>query len=229
MVEQWPAVEPETKEDITRIIAETEKLISGAMDDEKKRELTERLAKDIANYFEKQGATEHKEWEQKLRQIVSENKSLIVRKEYPKTVFDLAKNKDRLKIKFSETAHGGEEYPNAAIMGGDLAGLRTPFTRGFGKVETGAVVMIIGFAPGEHLSVKQLPRDRYLHYRGRERSNVRMVEGDVPFEDIKFIMLRLPRRLVPEPMMTDDELDSETPYISRLFTFEKEEKIRAAA
>jgi len=55
-----------------------------------------------------------------------------------------------------------------------------------------------------------------------------MVEGTVAPTQIKCILFRIPRSYFPENLMTEDEQESSTPYITRLYRFaEKKDRLMA--
>lgn len=161
---------------------------------------------------------------QVMRDYASQYPNLIVRREDPQRLLSIIASKGALEIRFDTDAHGGRAYPNAGVLGGDAGGLRVPYQRGFGRLRSeengaGCVVTVVGFEQSDSVTARSLPADEYLHYNNpTERPYVRMVEGTVSFESIKFVILLIPRSYFPEEMMTDSELNQDTPYISRLFT-----------
>lgn len=196
-------------EEIERIILE------GKRKDEKEKEA-------YYAYFKKQleqlGAVEYEQWQEKLQEMEDRDKELIVRREDPQKLFDALFLKSDLQIRPS-TEHGIQ--PNAAMLGSDLSGLRVALAGGFGKVGKGSVVVTAGFTPSENFNVKNIPDDEFINFQGKDRRLAKMVDGKIPFEDIKFVLLRMPADFFPEDKMTDDELERESAHIQRMFVFEK--------
>lgn len=172
-------------------------------------------------YFEENGAVEYDEWQSKLGEIARKNGKIIVRRENPETFLTVFKNKKNLPIAFS-AEHG--KQPNSALLGNDLAGLRLALAGGFGKIGKGSVAITVGFEPSENLSIKDVPDGKFTNFSGSERSLVKIVQGDVPFEKMKFFLLRMPYGLFPESEMTEDELEKEPASIQRIFIPEKYQK-----
>jgi hypothetical protein len=175
--------------------------------------------------------------EEMIQILARKNPGMIVRRETPKPLLNVLSKGERLQIRFDPEAHGKKAYPNAGVLGDDGFGLKIPFQRGFGKIDEteggqGKTVCIVGFMPGEGIRSKTIPRDEYPHYpNGRERGLIRMVEGEVPSEDIRFILLRIPRSHVPDDFLTDREEELDKQFISRVFVFNEfleKEKTEAA-
>jgi len=173
------------------------------------------------DYFLQNGAKEYAEWGTKLSEITRLESDLLVRRESPDKIASLVKNHEKLSIEFSK--YGVE--PNAAMLGNDLAGLRIALAGGFGKVGKGSVAFTVGFKGTSNLNVESLPKDEYTHFQGQERILTKMVNGEVPFEDVRFILMRMPKSFFPEKYMTDEEQDNENAkHIQRMFVFEQKKK-----
>lgn len=192
----------------------------------------QRLSGTLTEFLEKNGAHKFEAWQDKMREIVQANPSLLIRRENPEPLLSAIANEDPLKIEFSaHDAHAEEAYPNAAELGTDLEGLKIPATAGFGSLGGGAVIFMIGFKPGKDMKIDHLPKDKFGHYQGPDRARVRMVSGEVPFENIRFVLCRFPYHLFPKDEMTDQEIGlagdedgparkkKPLPPITRLYSF----------
>lgn len=185
------------------------------------------LHKIISEFFKNAGAKEYLDGgsgeinlQKELQQIARENPSLIIRRQKPELLIKTITEKTPLEISFDPEKHAGKPYPNAAILGSDLSGLITPYTQGFGNFDkgAGALVFIAGIKQGDKLNSTALSAGEFGHYNGEKRSKIRKVYGSVPYEDIKFIIYRIPKKLFPESEMTDWELEHpEILHIKRLY------------
>lgn len=170
--------------------------------------------------------------EEAIQRLARMHPGMIVRRESPKMLMNALSKGEDLEIHFDPNAHAGKAYPNAGVLGDDAFGLRIPFQRGFGKIDEaeggkGKTVCIVGFVPGKDIQSKPIPRDAYPHYReGRERTLIRMVEGDVPAEDIRFVLFRIPASHVPDDFLTHREQELEQKFISRVFVLNEVEDIK---
>jgi len=174
----------------------------------------------IEDFFKKNKMQEYAEWSDKMYALARENPSMMIRREDPTALVEsFQKNKD-LEIEFMDKGEISEPYPNAADLGSDLIGIKIAAIGGFGKVKNGAVVFMEGFIPSDDLEISRLPNDKFANFSGSERFHTKMVRGKIDKKNLKFVLLRLPRKIFPESMMTENELDSEQPHISRLFVRE---------
>lgn len=187
---------------------------------------SERLVGEIEDFFSEHGGEEHTASEA-LQFIAMENPSLILRREDPRELINALSHKRALHILFQR---GDKPYPNAASAGFNLEGIEIPYTRGFGKIQEGAVVFITGFTPGKTLRVEGLSENpgELSRFKGRTRTLIRSVSGDVPLPNLKFVILRMPRHYFPEDKLTEEEIEQEPFYINRVFTFPDKEERKAA-
>ncbi len=169
-----------------------------------------------------------KDWNGEMQNIARIHPNLLVRRERPRVVLDALLSQGHLEITQDDQKHGGKMYPNAGVIGADGYGLRIPYQRGFGGIEAeeggrGKIVSILGFLPNASMEVIPLSDDvSYAHYDKdpKERSMVRMVKGNVPVSDIRFLLVRFPRKHVPEEFLTEQELEYEDQkFVNRLFVF----------
>ncbi len=184
---------------------------------------TEKLLQEMDSYFAKYGGIKEEEFGSYIHRISALFPKMIVRRENPDELFNALETNDSVKIRFREDAHGGVAYPNAAEIGWDGSGLRIPYQWGFGKVGEGKVVMVIGFTPNANEVLNApIPPNSYPGYTDpMVRGKLRMIEGDIDMKnDLKFAIVRFPRKFFPESEMTDKELDQEEVFhISRVYSF----------
>ncbi|MDD5464153.1 MAG: hypothetical protein PHP62_03315 [Candidatus Moranbacteria bacterium] len=169
------------------------------------------------DYFLENGAKEYIEWGVKLGEISKAETGILVRRESPDKVANMVKKHESLSIKFS--TYGVQ--PNAAVLGDDLSGLRIALAGGFGKVGKGSVVFTLGFKSSPSMQITNLPNGEYLQFQGKERMLTKMIAGEVPFENIRFILMRMPKSFFPEKYLTESESEREdTKHIQRMYVFE---------
>ncbi len=208
--------------------------------DSKKRDFEERFVTNWERFAKKiseLGGRLEEDSSVGMQRLAQQDPGMIVRRESPKSFIDALENEKPLPIRFDPEAHGGDPYPNAGVLGDDGFGLRIPFQRGFGGVSSeeggkGKIISIIGFVPGASIHAVPMPLAMYPHYKqGKERSMIRMVEGEVLPEDVRFFMVRIPRIHVPDSFLTEAEAAAEEeneekrfPFISRLFVFNEKKE-----
>ena len=197
--------------------AEKKALAENSDEEKSKKELLEF----IENFFAQNGLKEYDKWSEKMFEIGRENPSLLVRREDPYSLLKLVNDKQSFQFKFKKEGLYEKSYPNAAMLGDDLSGLKIASVAGFGKIGEGAIVFIAGFLKGSEIKVSDLPNGKFLNYSGRERKNAKILEGKINPSDLKFILMRMPKKIFPKTMMTDKEENSEQTHISRLFVVEK--------
>jgi len=177
----------------------------------------------LVNFFSENGYFLANDFSHSMQEIASLHPDLVVRRESPERVIEAVGSHTSFDVQFDPEAHGGMDYPNAGILGGDARGLRIPYRRGFARVENeetaGSIIAVVGIIPElSLLKTQSLPADTYTHYKEpKERDLIRMVTGTVPIESVLFINILIPYKFFPEDMMTDHELDNESPYITRMF------------
>lgn len=195
---------------------EIEKKLKANRKDEFSKQLHYDLFKDN---FEKNGAVESLNWQKKLEEIARSGK-IIVRRENFEKILNVLEKKQSLQIHSSEDRG---KQPNAAILGNDLSGLKIALAGGFESIGDGSVVVTVGFKPSENLMLQDLPASQFVNFQGGERHLTKIVEGEVPFKDIKFLLLRMPRDFFPEEEMTNFELEKKPAHIQRMYLIEDQE------
>lgn len=183
--------------------------------DESEKEKYYNLLREL---FEKNGAVEYENWQAKIREISREG-NIIVRREAADMVEKILENKEKINLSFSR---GQEPYPNSALLESDLEGLQIALAGGRGKVGKGSAVFTFGFKPANETKVSDLPKNKFPQFEGHKRIITKITEGNVPFENIKFILLRMPRSFFPENCLTEEETEKEAHHIQRIYIFENE-------
>lgn len=117
----------------------------------------------------------------------------------------------------------GEPYANAAEFGPAGEGMKNAILEGHAG---DAVVTVVGFDRG-NVSVKPVPQEKLLAKRGLDRRYVRAVSGTVPQESIRFVVVRVPKKIFPENELT--EADEERAFVLRGFGFPKKAREKRAA
>ena len=202
------------KKSLIEMAEEIEKMMLAGKKNEREKKLYYDLFK---SYFEENGAVEYAEWQKKLKEMGSDT---IVRRENPKEVLNVLENGQPLHI--DNSADYGK-YPNAAILGNDLTGLKIALAGGFEKIGEGSVAITVGFKPSGNLIIEDLPNGEFTNFKGNERRLTKIAEGDIPLEDIKFFLLRMPHDFFPEEEMTDFELEKSPAHIQRMYVLKNQE------
>lgn len=101
------------------------------------------------------------------------------------------------------------ESGNAAVDTPE--GVSTAMTEGVSGAE---IAFLYGFSD-EHVETQPITlQEGDLRGKARERI-VRTVSGTVPFEDVRYIVLRIPKDLFPHDLLNESEADSENPFVFR--------------
>ncbi|MCX6763963.1 MAG: hypothetical protein NTZ97_04550 [Candidatus Moranbacteria bacterium] len=195
-------------------------LLANSADNKSKEE----LLKTVEDLFKNTGAMEFDDWSKEMYEISKENPSLIVRREKPENLNEALNKKENLEIELGNRKGNLDFYPNASLLDQDLSGLKIATKEGFGKVGEGSVVFVVGFNPDKKLEIHNPTKDFKSNLKPQEVAKIRMVEGNVPFDKIKFVFVRIPRKFFPESRMTEEEMEQESPFIFRLFALREKEK-----
>ena len=196
---------PPKKKSVIEIAEEIEKIMIAGKKDEQEKKLYYDIFK---NYFENEM---NLSTSSKFEEMGSDT---IVRRENPREVLNVLENGKPLHINIS--VDRGKQ-PNAAILGNDMMGLKIALAGGFEKIGEGSVAITVGFEPSENLTLEDLPAGEFANFRGEDRRLTKIAEGDVPLENIKFFLLRMPHDFFPEGEMTDFELEKNPAHIQRMY------------
>lgn len=199
------------EDDIFARADEIERII---MADRNREQDKERYYEMFRDFFIANGAVEKKFWNDELHMIAHGNGNILVRRDNPENVMELLEGGKDFAVHASQYG----EQPNAALLGNDLHGLRIALAGGFGKVGRGSVAFTVGFNPSEGMQVADVPQTGYDHFEGLDRKLIKVVSGKTPRENVKFVLMRMPRSFFPEKYMTDSEIDHEdVGYIQRMY------------
>lgn len=112
-------------------------------------------------------------------------------------------------------------YANAVIA--DPEGIRLAFAEGQAsgplRVAMGFGKSLVGFRTNsEHIKVSRVDFSEDDQRDVAKRDYLcRHVEGEIEKSDIRGVVMRIPRTVMPDSLLTDDELDGEGPFIFRAF------------
>lgn len=163
-------------------------------------------------------------------------KNYLVRREDPKKIAYLVGKNQPIKVSLDKEINN--EYGNCVSWNYSQGsrGISTAILEGHGELN--GLVTIIGFEPNNNATINH-NISKNPGQAGTDRALVRAMEGDIRFEDIKFIILRAPAINFPEDEMSDQEkeafddfIDNESqnkpkksiPQIFRGFTFNQEKR-----
>lgn len=135
--------------------------------------------------------------------------ALLVRQErLDNVVALLVENESRTLL---PEAEGGKRYANAAAFGSDGDGAEIAFSEG--SATKYGITALIGFDP-HGLHVEEMPPSECDL---RDRTLCRSVSGTLASDKVKYLVIRVPRRLFPQEYLTlkEAEVESETGYIFR--------------
>lgn len=197
-------------------------------DPEGETEAKERYFAKIREFFEGAGWEMEEDLQAGLTKAAG-RQTIVIRRESPQRVVESIQDHKALEISFGQPGQPDqkrEPFANAAILeGGDYSGLKIPYADGFSKIGAGSTIFVAGFeAKSSRLNVSMIPSDKYQEkYQGRDRHLVRMVNGTVPPESVKFVIVRFAARVFPEGQMTAQEQErieddpQRTHFITRIF------------
>ncbi len=129
--------------------------------------------------------------------------SYIVRRENPSSVMHSIQTRSPLIITPID-APTKTRYSNCAVWNGTLPGFDNAINEG--QTDVDGVVTTIGFHESPGMDLKALP-EAQIEIGGLKRENVRSFSGELPFEELCFIHIRVPIEAVPEELMTGEEKD----------------------
>ncbi|PID83553.1 hypothetical protein CSB11_00605 [Candidatus Campbellbacteria bacterium] len=145
------------------------------------------VVEDIEKFMLENG-TEKMDYDDVVDSILNKP-SMLVRREIPERIFDLISGKkDHLEIKQNDDHHTGK-YLNSAVLGRNAEGLSIPLQAGFGHLNNGEVIFIVGFKNGQNIQAHSYDPQQFAHY-GESLKNMCAVEGQYQTGDIEFIMMR---------------------------------------
>ncbi len=136
-----------------------------------------------------------------------QGENLFVRREDPQVVAKAFS--DELPIEI-HNKQGTEPYPNAVEWNYQYGthGLENAFLEG--RTQLNGIVTVIGFKQ-QHVKKTEVNKiaSSVVQPGGKvvDRSHVVSIDGLVPKEDIRFIVMKIPQKLVPNEFLTEEEAD----------------------
>lgn len=130
---------------------------------------------------------------------------LFVRREDPRVVVQAFSDELPIEIHHKQ---GTEPYPNAVEWNYQYGthGLENAFLEG--RAQLNGIVTVIGFKP-QHVKKTEVNRvePSVVQPGGRviDRNHVVSIDGAVPKEDIRFVVMKIPKKLMPGIYLTEEE------------------------
>jgi hypothetical protein len=193
-----------------------------SQDKEKYRELCYQTYKDLGSFLINNGG----EFSSDINNVYKKyqnnyNDPLVVRREDPKNVVQLADGKD-INLKFDPKVAGdrGDKYANCAIWPygkNPVAGIKNAFLEGRGMA--GPLVTLIALKADPNNTNLEIPKDFKAKVGDIEREAVRIFSGNINKKDLKFIILRIQKDFFPQENLTDEEIKTNHQQIFRAIEF----------
>ena len=129
---------------------------------------------------------------------------MLVRREYPEKVMELISGEGHIALEFDKKIK--DRHPNCAEWSYEMGekGLDNAFLEGLASVA--GVAMVVGINKSPALKIYDIPDDEKFR-GGVDRAAVKMAEGDVSPEDLRFLVVRIPAAIYPPEQMTDEEVE----------------------
>ncbi len=141
------------------------------------------------------------------------NKDLLARVEKIKNVIECMANHKPINV-------GDEDHHYANSVTTDKEGLRIAMAE---AEAIGPVRLLLGLDlnaligfTNDHIKVTEIDDDQFdLRDTSLRKAHCRHIVGEIHFEDIKYVVLRIPRNLFPDNELTKEETTSKSPFIFR--------------
>lgn len=152
---------------------------------------------------------------------LASGRQLIVRREDPKKSLELALG-GKLEMSFDPkvVADRGDKYANCALWpygGKTMAGIANALKEG--KSSVGPIVSVLAILPDPETAEVSEPEGKMWNIADLDRTAVKILSGTVNAKDLRFMVIRMPRKFFPPERLTDKEKDSSAPEIFRGFEF----------
>lgn len=166
-----------------------------------KHELVTNTFQNLQNLLKQNGYEEFTNMSELYKNLPA--KDYIVRRENPELIEQLLTHGEGYTIKHE----GNTEYANSVEWNPNSMerNLENAYLEGYGNKNT--VVLVIGVNQNANLQLKKL-EESTADYYGLDRRGVRSVTGAVTPEHIAFISIRIPANMLPEELLTEDEIDA---------------------
>jgi len=194
----------ETKESITKKLPELVKMMNRARnlkaDPKVERQLIKNIFLGMEDALNGAGAKEVVDVNEIYRRFKGER--LILRRDDPRLLVQNIVNDKDYEINFDEKV--GYEYANCVEWNtlDGINGLQNTFIEGWAQL--GGIVAVVGFKKGKDLELKT-PDDNFKEFFKLNRDLVRIGQGKVSNDNIKFVIFRIPEDRFPENELTEQE------------------------
>lgn len=206
------------KEAVTPLVDSTAVLLDefkGTKNIEQRRKIIGDLLDEFADTLGAEGLEMDNETE-KLFKTIAQRPNSIIRQERFDSVIKLLKG-EKINLSFPE----GTLYANAAVFGPNGEGLEIAFNEGRASGYGITSAIIIDPATKEGHPSLEVSKINQSQCELRDRSACRAISGVITKENIKYIVVRIPTKLVPKNYITPDE--EESTYIFRTVSLESKE------
>lgn len=185
----------------------------------KQGRLREEDVLDLYSLLEEHGLRKRDDFGNYFQTLVTEGTTnVLVRKENVETFLEHLGHDAALPVGKKLLDEEIGTHANAAILGSQAEGLRLAFEEGFDKSVGGKMSIVVCF-DSHDLEIRGISSDSTTSLNKPDTvSLMRSIRGDISLDDIRFIAIRWPKRVFPENLMTEDEIDSDGQFIIRYFT-----------
>jgi hypothetical protein len=168
-------------------------------------------------------ATVYKEISNLYYKHLNNGKILVVRREDPNRSLVLAMG-GKLELSFDENvvAGDGEKYANCALWpygGKTMAGMSNALKEG--KSSAGSIVTVLAMAPDPETAEVSEPEGKTWNITDIDRTAVKSISGTINAKDLRFMVIRMPRKFFPPECLTEEEKNSASLEVFRGFDFNK--------
>lgn len=194
---------PESGRRVKKTLKEVMADVQAASSEEVRRELVGALYNQLKSDFEQSGGIFFEDINAFYRSLDRQH-AYLVRREQPQVLAEAVMHQEDINLNFDPSV--GDVYANSAEWKPEEGprGLDNAFLEGHAQV--GGIAMIMGFDAGEDVQMHALPKNAE-RLAAMDRSKVRSISGSIHAEDLRFAILRVPAKYLPEGALTDDEID----------------------
>jgi len=190
---------------------------------ERYREMAKTTYQEMEEFFSESGLTMTDDVSSIYRYYINNNLPLIVRRDDPERAVNLVYD-EPIKLSFDPNVVGdrGDKYANCALWpygANPVEGIKNAFLEG--KSAAGPVVTMLAFKQNSDTMTVEEPIGKMMQVGDLSRGSVKILSGEINRSDLKFIIVRMPRKFFPEEKLSAAEKQNSQPQIFRGFVLKK--------